>query len=711
MSRKPTTQSKRTTARRSETAPSTLDETALPLGFASLAGFVSFIGFAFLALIAPYLFSDFWPSSYEYWSYALFLALTACLCALLALEPSPTLSAERRPVLSLILIVFFVWSAFSLVGTAYLHDSLLELARIGGVVACFFLAQAFFTPQKYLALRLKWVFAAVLAGGVLVCVPAVYDFLVTRNPRQFGTFYNPNLFANYSAMLLPLSLAGAMRLWQTMRHSSAEKRAASAALLAVGISIVLIVTLGLIVTSSKGGFLAALCGVLVFAVAVFCAKGKEVRTVFRARKVVFIVCFVLVVLGVGVLFSQTILPRLSADLESDHSTMFRIYTWAGTIKMAQASPLTGWGIGSFPTVYTQFAETGYTRSAHQSWLQIAAETGFPAMLLLLGACGWAFVRGWKKLREKNSQDWLIVAGSLGALGAFFVHGLTDSGWGVVSVGVLLALVWASLDTDARESASIPREARSAVRWPLLLLALPLALGSWLYQRAQNAEDLRGESRESMARGLATSAGEQALEATAADPLSARIWLNWAQTQRATGEKPAATMEKVLALQPMRALNSLDYAEYLIETQGDKNRIRELLEKAVQLDPHDPKIRSVYSEWLLENGDSQGWEQLEKIVALADAPYGKYPATPEIVDLNFARAYAKLAARAVENRDDKNAKKLIERGLEQIVNARQYETQRREMETAIHGAPDEARARELDELDLQLRALERELDER
>ena len=400
--------------------PVAAQEASLPLGFGSWAGVGAFGLFALLLLIAPYLLSGFWPATYEYWQNSLFLALAACVSVLLALEPT-TQAAPPRSRLALVLLLFFAWCVVSVGGTVYLHDSVLELARVGGVVACFFFARTLLHSPTHAAARLTWLLLAAILGGALICLPAIQGFITTRNPRQFSAFYNPNLFANYSAMLLPLT-AGALLLW---RRQGTQAVSGSALVL-------FILFLGLFVTSSKGGLLAALCGGLVLVIAVVRAKGERVGAALRKRIPLVAAIALFVILVGGVLFSQTILPRLSSSLGNDHSTMFRVYIWDATLKMTLARPLNGWGIGSFPSVFTQFAQIGYTRSAHQSWLQIAAESGLPALLLLLAACGLAFARGWKALRTSH---WPVAAGGLGAVTAFAVHGLTDSGWGIVSIGI------------------------------------------------------------------------------------------------------------------------------------------------------------------------------------------------------------------------------------------------------------------------------------
>lgn len=669
---------------------------ALALGFESWAGVGGFALFGFLLLVAPYLFSGFWPATYEYWQNSLFLGLTACVSVLLALEPT---SSRRLPAsrIRLLLVLFLAWCGVSVGATVYLHDSLLELARVGGVVACFFFMRTLLAPAEHFQARAGWLLAAVIVGGALICVPAIVDFLSTRNPRQFSAFYNPNLFANYSAMLLPLTAGGLL----LARRRKAENPAAFIG----GIIVLVVIALGLFITSSKGGFLAALCGGLVFTAAVFRAKGQHARDVLRARKSTVGIVAILALVGGGILFSQTILPRLSSNIENDHSTMFRIYTWDGTLKMAMARPLNGWGIGSFPSAYTQFAQTGYTRSAHQSWLQIAAECGFPAMLFLLAAGVLATGRGWKNLQD--AENWPVAAGGLGAVAAFGVHGLTDSGWGIVSIGVLLMAVLALLEAGSREVEAGQQELRSSIHWPLLLAALPLALGSWVYQNAQTGEDLRTESRELMSRGMTSTAVERARAATKVDPASARLGTNLALALETTRQEAQAEYERTTFLQPTRALNWLDVAEYGMNKPGgsDGAQLEKKMEEAIRLDPNDPTIRLTRGNWLLKKGDARGWDDYEYVASLAGKPYGKYPATPEMVDLNFARAYAKLAARDAERKQFAGAQKFTERGLAQIAVAREYEPRRREMEIATQGRADERRAQELDELEAQFKSLQ------
>ena len=689
----------------SSDARGSVSSRVFPLGFSSLPGFFAFALFAIVLFIAPYLFSGFWPSSYEYWPQAMFLALVSCVCVLWALAEESQISSfangKSKSKVGVLLALFLACCAISFSGTVYLHDSLLEFSRVLGVLACFFLARSFLLQRETFSSRAAWILAAFLAGGVLVCVLATFNFVDPNNPlrfdRQFGTFYNPNLFANYCAMAIPLAATGVLLLRRNARAKSP---------MIFGMVVLAIIVLGLVITKSKGGFLAALWGSLVFIIAVFRAKGERAKVIIRANRIAFAIIVILIFSLGALVFSQMILPRLSSNIQNDHSTMFRVYTWAGTFRMAAARPLFGWGAGSFPSAYPQFAETGYTRSAHQSWLQIAAECGFPAVLFLLAACVVAFINGWKALR---TNAWPIAAGSLGALVAFCVHGLTDSGWNIVSIGVLLLAVLALLETSNAQTSEKSQEvfvAKSQINYRWLLACLPIALGSWISQRAQTGEDLRSESRELMSKGDLGTALDKAANAAYIDLFSARLKDNLAQAY-ASDQSERSELDnlylRVIALQPTRALNYLKYAEYFIERKKPRSEIAALFGSAVKFDPNDTEIRFNRGQWKLQQKDESGWKDIGYIAALKDKPYGKYPATPEMVDLNFARAYAMLAERDVA-RNKSAAKNWITRGLEVIAEGRKYEPHRREIEQAAQVPIDESREQTMNELESQMKTL-------
>jgi O-antigen ligase len=656
--------------RRSSSGAPRLEEAPL---FGSAFEALAFTLLCAVALAAPHELSGFWPASRDYWPQSLGLIVGIVACLMLALSGEE--AQHSRPPLSPLgacLLGFAAWSALSIATAAYQHDALLELSRLAAALVWFGVARRLLWHPVAQVERQRLAILALAAtlGALWVCGLAAWGFVQGRT-RQPSTFYNANLFANYAAMGLPLAAS----TWLLWRRSLPGLVAGVLGLGAIGVCGV-----GLLVSYSKGGLASGALGLMAFAFWAWKARKKSVASTWHAQKRVLAPVLVCVVVGASLLFAATVLPRLrSAGGSESHSTQFRAYTWRGTLAMANARPLLGHGAGSFPSAFPRYAQAGYTRSAHQSWLQIAAETGWPSLLLLLGALGLGLRRlGQYRKEASRPHRALAGAGAGAALVALFVHGCTDSGWGILSIAILTALCLALLDappedffsTEQREE---QREERRplAIRW--LLPMLPLALAASYGLKSQAAEQARAESRALMRNGANASALAKAREATELSPLDARMWANQAFLREASGDKEGAAVDhgQARTLQPTRASHALNTARLFAE-RGDNSKARSFFDQSVALDPQDTSLRLERARFLQKTGDSRGAQaDFERVVALADEPYGRYPATPEVVNLDFNRARLALAQQARLNGDAARARTLALRGLEDIKKARDY----------------------------------------
>ncbi len=637
-------------------------ESSGALDFQSLPAFIGFGALCLLLVAAPFYLSGLWQAEID----ALggdalvpqmsFLSLTVGACFLLALAG---LNPAPRSATGWLIIAFLSWCALSLIGSVYKHDSVIELSRLAALAAWFFIARTLLGSENEADddARRLWLLSAVVLGADIVSGIALQAFLFSddadlkHNPRQFSTFFNPNLLANYCALALPLGLSLLMK-----------SRRRPALLVFAALSLALIFS-GLLLTSSKGGFLSALIALLVFAVAAWRARGNRIAAQLQAhRKLVVIAALFVLVVG-GVLLQKTLLPRLQAARGGDNSTMFRVYTWRGTTEMATARPLLGWGPGSYPSAYPQFAITGYTRTAHQVWLQLSAESGFPAALLLLAACGTSAFYGWRAL--KTHRDWPVAAGAMGAMGAFIAHGCTDAGWSINSIALLLIVALALLNSLRSSRHSALRAPHSALNYWWLISALFFALLTSGAQRLIKGEDLSAKARDLLTKGAPETALQTAREATEVAPSNARLWHKLGRIEAATWqpENGQSAYLRALTLQPTKAIHYFFVAKSL----GTSEKARSYFEQAVNLDPNDTDTRLARAEYLLslETPEARkiAWQDYEYVAALADAPYGKYPAIAEMVNLDFPRAFLKLGERALAAKNKSQAEKQATRGLE------------------------------------------------
>lgn len=635
-------------------------------------------------LAAPSQFSNHWPTDYNFGPQSLALSLLGAVALLLSVAGLKA----RFEVVSLCLVLFLGWNLVATFMGVYKHDGWLEMARITGCVFVFFAVMA-------QGERMDWLVVAAVVGALYPAIGALFEFFGTAG-RQFGGYLNPNLFA---AMLVPtmvLSLLVPILVWRRT-HS---------AMVAGGSSVVTVVLLlALAVTGSKGGFVAALVALLVFGVAVVRAKGTLVRGfVKRAWPILLVAGLVF-----GAVGAKSVGPRLlQAGGSDNNSTQFRVYAWRSTVDMVKARPLFGFGPDAFPTVYPRFARAGYTRTAHQSWLQIAAEGGIPAVTLLLGAFVFAASAGWRQLK---TAQWAHAACGLGAFVGVFVHGFFDAGWSATPVAALLFVALALCVPDTKQIAVVGDQRQEVGRRGLNLAFLGatlfLMLGGYGTQKAASGEDLRAEADDAMRRGIASNAG---LEATQTDAGSARLW-NFLGRSTPIGNRDVweEAFLKASQLQPDNASHLRAWAGQLgslpAHSARDVTQEGELLDRAVALDPLNSSLRLDRAKWRLDHKDGNGYADLEFVLNEWDAPYGKYPALGRDIDINldFARATLALAPRLKAQKQTARLQSLIKRALDDIAAARVLQRTNAAMIEAMKGQVSLNNFGDLDALESGLRA--------
>lgn len=120
---------------------------------------------------------------------------------------------------------------------------------------------------------------------------------------------------------------------------------------------------------------------------------------------------------------------------------FRQPIFRDTLPMIADAPLTGQGLGHFEFVFPQYREASRraARVLHpeSDWLMVAAETGVPSVLILLGLVGWFLVRCWRARHEEGGLlRWTVAS----AIAAALAHGMIDVPWHRPALGWFLLVV-------------------------------------------------------------------------------------------------------------------------------------------------------------------------------------------------------------------------------------------------------------------------------
>jgi probable O-glycosylation ligase (exosortase A-associated) len=166
-----------------------------------------------------------------------------------------------------------------------------------------------------------------------------------------------------------------------------------------------IILVGIIGTSSRGGFLSLAAGILYYLVYI------------SNKKLVGVLLISILSIGIIIFAPSSYFSRMGTivEYEEDTSAMGRLKAWRSATEMAIDHPLLGVGAGSFNSAYGRF----YRRpddpvrwiSTHSAYFKVLAEYGFPGTIIFL-LCIWHNLkinRETERLISENSAQLEITA--------------------------------------------------------------------------------------------------------------------------------------------------------------------------------------------------------------------------------------------------------------------------------------------------------------
>jgi O-antigen ligase len=325
------------------------------------------------------------------------------------------------PAIAFLALVIAQLAARSSRDAASTNEALLKFTWL---LLIFFLTQELysFAPDK------AWgtLGAAVLIYASLLGLFAALQFFsapgmiywVVPSPNvSFGPYVNRDHFAGLFEMLTPIAAA---------YYIARARKSPLALLWAAGL---LFAVASLLLTGSRGGFLALLAEVAILLTVIYLRTGE------RRRSAIFIGAAALLLVTVG--FLEFVTPdrlpsRLAtlarfneASVNGKRPTVAR-----DTLRIFAAHPIIGSGLGTFEAVYPQyqsFVSEDTWPEAHNDYVQILAESGLLGGILVLVALGlFVYQAFWIKGRSQLADvaEWLQVGAAVGCCG-LLVHSLVD----------------------------------------------------------------------------------------------------------------------------------------------------------------------------------------------------------------------------------------------------------------------------------------------
>lgn len=233
----------------------------------------------------------------------------------------------------------------------------------------------------------QWVFAVGAVGAT------------GESLRVVGTFGQPNPFAAYLNLALPLALALAL----LVRDPRVRWPAATAALLLLGAQEL---------AGSRGGLLGLAAGV---AVMLIVALGIERPALGIAVGGGALAALAWVTGILPAALQQRALHALRLDgvsltgplNDANFSAVERLAHWVAGLRMVRAHPLLGVGAGNYDPAYARYHVPGWNLSlghAHNYYINAAAETGLIGLAIFLFLTGAMLYAAWQAARRMDHRD-------------------------------------------------------------------------------------------------------------------------------------------------------------------------------------------------------------------------------------------------------------------------------------------------------------------
>ena len=380
----------------------------------------------------------------------------------------------RVPPLVLPFVIFILAAAVSLTMAQSLTDSVSELTKWIEMLAAYWLVAQFFD-----ATRARRLLLVMFLAGASQALWGAYQFYFRAGPegfllfgganlRAYGTFEQPNPYAGYLGLIIPLAfgtllgmlmwlfaargkmVSFARRLvfqeWLLLFAAGASFAVMMAALFFsysrgawIGVAAALGVTALLALVRSKRAAIAAMGLLLIVLVVVGLGEFNPVPDVISQRFA-----------NVGDYFGFEDVRGVRAN-DDNYALVERRAHWQAALSMFEASPWLGVGFGNYAAAYSRFSLPKWDDAlwhAHNYYLNVLAEAGvvgLTAFLFLWGAMFWQAWRG-----VMRTRGWAIgaAAGIFGMLVALSIHNFFDNLFVhamYMQVGLTLGLVpvWCS----------------------------------------------------------------------------------------------------------------------------------------------------------------------------------------------------------------------------------------------------------------------------
>lgn len=492
------------------------------------------------------------------------LILSAFLAYLIHMAGTRTVLLPRTAVgipILLFIILVFVSTMFS----PYANQSEQWLIVCLGYAGLLYLLAIFAHKwDHWLVLHNILVAMALFESGV-----AFFQYYVEGTPRPSGTFFNPNFLAGYLATIFIAVLVSACYAKTWRRRSWATWQ--SAIRNSLPVIVLLVLSLAIALTGSRGGTLALVAGTMVVIGVRFGRRG--------------LLGLVLLISTIS-LIPNPIRDRALAEHQQNPVAYARWHMWEGAVQEIVEHPL-GVGLGLYQYVYPRHAvsidsqlfrygKTAHT--AHSEYLQIGVELGVVGLGIVFFGIALLGRETISLLKQRLSRQQRAL--SLGA-----------------GAGIVVILTQAAMDSNLRE--------------PAIAILLACCAGAVMFGRTQDRNGGRAEHRTVMIQspGLWATCGTLIIVIAGIHVLRLGVGYQWHEAgtdlvKQRQLEGAIDSFQQAIRLDPGKALyhNSLAGTYFQIYHRTHDARVAQSaldeLNIAISLNPLDGRLWSLLGHVLV-----------------------------------------------------------------------------------------------------------------
>jgi O-antigen ligase len=327
--------------------------------------------------------------------------------------------------------------------------------------------------------QIKWVVLTIIFAGTAQAILGIYQFIFKVGPegfllfggnflRAYGTFAQPNPYAGYLGLVLPLAIS--VLIWGLFEsppnHKGTHHRSQSLFLLSgyylsrtvlYGLPVVLMMV-ALFASQSRGAWI----GFFVAGITTIIVRSRKAASILLAGFLLLMVVttlswstaatqanetdsFYVAMLqrfaNAGAIFNVTDVATTPVT-DANFATIERLAHWQAAQEMWRDHLWLGVGFGNYATIYPAYAVGRWLDPlghAHNYLLNIGAEAGLVGTIVYLIFWIWVFGVSWVIVRRSSGFLRAVAAGAIGMFVHLQIHNIVDNLY-VQGMYLLVAIV-------------------------------------------------------------------------------------------------------------------------------------------------------------------------------------------------------------------------------------------------------------------------------